>query len=109
MTVESFTATKIVCITKPHEKWVRLSDYDAVERQNDKNESYFCSICEALGIDHEASLTEILVAIDRIKTKSVIEWYDEIDNRFGNTEPYEILSIADINDEISKLRDKKDA
>jgi len=38
-----------------------------LERQKEKNDTYFVIICEALDIKHSSSLTEILVAIEALK------------------------------------------
>jgi len=38
-----------------------------LEKQLQRNESYFSCICEALDIDHKSSLTEMLIAITKLK------------------------------------------
>jgi hypothetical protein len=37
-----------------------------LEKQLQRNKSYFSCICESLDIDHKSSLTEILVAIGKL-------------------------------------------
>jgi hypothetical protein len=40
-------------------------------RQLDKDNGYFGVICEALDIDHDSDLTEILKAIELLKLKQI--------------------------------------
>ena len=55
-----------------NQKQKRYKEINTLLRQLNKDNGYFSVICEGLDIDHNSSLTEILVAID-LKDKEIAE------------------------------------
>jgi len=52
-------------LSKKHAETRRINE---LLRHLERDEGYFSVICEALEIDHSSKLTEILVAIDELKS-----------------------------------------